>query len=116
MGELLWLPAHAFEPENIADARRGGNNQSEPGSVRRRAVTNHGLFAAGHVCFFAGGRVKGTEVCSAFFAVQRNNALAVAGPHRWSAATATRRGIIATDPRTEIVIEIEGESSRLCIR
>src|SRR6267143_141291 len=96
MGELFRL-ACALKPEDVADARRRGNDQSELGRVGIGAKTDDGLVAAGHISFFAIVCIEPAEIRFAFLCVHRDDAAAISRPDRRIAAAATWRAVVSAD-------------------
>src|SRR5437763_11920446 len=115
MRQLLWLSARAVEPVDVADARRGGSDQSELRPIGRGAKTHHSLIAAADICFLAGSHIEGAEICFALFAEQRHDAFAVGRPNRRKAAATARSRIVAANAGTEIEIKIARQVSRLSV-
>src|SRR5258708_21776860 len=96
MGELFRLPG-ALKPEDVADARRCGNDQSELRRFGCGAKTDDGLVAAGHISFFAIICIEPAEIRFALLCVHRDDAAAISRPDRRIAAAATWRGVVSAD-------------------
>src|SRR5438874_11056946 len=115
MRQLLWLSARAVEPVDVADARRGGSDQSELRPIGRGAKTHHSLIAAADICFLAGSHIEGAEICFALFAEQRHDAFAVGRPDRRKAAATARSRIAAANAATGIGMKIERQVRRASV-
>src|SRR5258708_35592208 len=96
MGELFRLPG-ALKPEDVADARRCRNDQSELRRVGCGAKTDDGLVAAGHISFFTTLRIKPAKIRFAFLCVHRDDAAAISRPDRRIASAAAWRGVVSDD-------------------
>src|ERR1700686_1528534 len=95
MGELLWRGAGALEPEDVADACGRGNYQSELCGIRRRAKTDDGLVAAGHISFLAADNIEGAQVRFALLSINGDQVATVGRPDRRIVAAAAGRGVVS---------------------
>src|SRR6266699_1483062 len=106
MRQLLRCGARAFEPEEIADARRGGNQQNEFRSIRNSAKTGHSLIACSHIALFPTGRIEQAEICFTFLCIDREDVATIGAPHRRKAAAAARGGIVSAHARANVIVKI----------
>ena len=111
--ELARFPAHAIEPEQVANLRGRGEKINQLRSVGRRAKSHDGLVPFRDFRDRAGRDIERAEIRLPFLREIFDDALAVRRPDRNVAATAAGRSLVPEHARADIPVESGGEISRL---
>src|SRR5438445_5784417 len=114
--QLLWCSSASLQPKQIPDACRRRNQQSKFCSVRSRAKTHHSLIGGSDVNFLSPADIERPEIRLTLFSVNRDDRAAISAPDRRKSTTTPRRRVVAADSRSQIIVKIAREISRLSIR